>query len=520
MPKNPLLSVKNLSIETKKKKLVNNISFEINQGQIFALVGESGSGKSLTALSVLDLLSKGLTQTGNLIFNGKVYDQAELSSLRGSEVAFIFQDPSNSLNPVMTVGEQIDEVIKANTSLGRSERLQKIRDSFNKVEMDSSDEMLNRYPHQISGGQKQRVLIAFALAADAKLIIADEPTTALDVTTQKTILKLLKNLQKTQKLSILLITHDLSVVKMMSDKVGVMYQGEIIEQQSSKAFFSKPQKEYSKSLISSIPSKSRKGRFGDLLMQVKKLNIHFPIKSGIFRRVKGFTKAVNNLDFDLYENQNIAIVGESGSGKTTTAMSLIRQQKITSGEISFAYKGSKNNIDSIPKNEYAKNVQIVFQNITSSFNPRKTIYETIFEGIRALNPSKSIKKYVDSLMKEVDLNIDLLDRYPHQLSGGQLQRCAIARALSVNPDVIICDEPTSALDASIKIQILDLLLKIQKEKKISYIVITHDMSIVSYFTDMILVMKDGEVIESGVTSKVLKSPKEDYTKELLGSILS
>jgi len=237
MPKNPLLSVKNLSIETKKKKLVNNISFEINQGQIFALVGESGSGKSLTALSVLDLLSKGLTQTGNLIFNGKVYDQAELSSLRGSEVAFIFQDPSNSLNPVMTVGEQIDEVIKANTPLGKSERLQKIRDSFNKVEMDSSDEMLNRYPHQISGGQKQRVLIAFALAADAKLIIADEPTTALDVTTQKTILKLLKNLQKTQKLSILLITHDLSVVKMMSDKVGVMYQGEIIEQQSSKAFF-------------------------------------------------------------------------------------------------------------------------------------------------------------------------------------------------------------------------------------------------------------------------------------------
>ncbi|NBQ34878.1 MAG: ABC transporter ATP-binding protein, partial [Gammaproteobacteria bacterium] len=240
MPKNPLLSVKNLSIETKKKKLVKNISFEINKGQIFALVGESGSGKSLTALSILDLLSKGLTQTGNFIFNGKTYDQTELFSLRGSEVAFIFQDPSNSLNPVMTIGEQIDEVIKANTSLSKSERLQKIRDSFNKVEMDSSDEMLNRYPHQISGGQKQRVLIAFALAADAKLIIADEPTTALDVTTQKTILNLLKDLQKTQKLSILLITHDLSVVKMMSDKVGVMYQGEIIEQQSSKAFFNKP----------------------------------------------------------------------------------------------------------------------------------------------------------------------------------------------------------------------------------------------------------------------------------------
>jgi len=309
-------------------------------------------------------------------------------------------------------------------------------------------------------------------------------------------------------------------VKMMSDKVGVMYQGEIIEQQSSKAFFNKPQKEYSKSLISSIPNKSRKARFGELLMQVKELSIYFPIKSGIFRRVKGFTKAVNNLDFDLYKNQNIAIVGESGSGKTTTAMSLIRQQKITSGEISFVYQGSKNNIDSIPKNEYAKNVQIVFQNITSSFNPRKTIYETIIEGIRALNPSKSNKKYVDSLMREVDLNIDLLDRYPHQLSGGQLQRCAIARALSVNPDVIICDEPTSALDASIKIQILDLLLRIQKEKKISYIMITHDMSIVRYFTDAIIVMKDGEVIESGVTSKVLKNPKEDYTKELLGSILS
>ena len=520
MLKNPLLIVKNLSIETKKKKLVKNICFEINQGQIFALVGESGSGKSLTALSILDLLSKGLTQTGDLTFNGKAYDQAELSSLRGIEVAFIFQDPSNSLNPVMTVGEQIDEVIKANTSLGKSERLQKIRDSFKKVEMDSSDEMLNRYPHQISGGQKQRVLIAFALATDAKLIIADEPTTALDVTTQKTILSLLKDLQKTQKLSILLITHDLSVVKMISDKIGVMYQGEIIEQQSSKAFFNNPQKEYSKSLISSIPSKSRKVRFGNLLMQVKELNIHFPIRSGIFRKVKGFNKAVNNLDFDLYKNQNIAIVGESGSGKTTTAMSLIRQQKITSGEILFSNEGSKSNIDSIPRNAYAKNVQIVFQNITSSFNPRKTIYETIIEGIRALNPSQANKKYVDYLMKEVDLNSELLDRYPHQLSGGQLQRCAIARALSVNPDVIICDEPTSALDASIKIQILNLLLKIQKEKKISYILITHDMSIVSYFSDFIIVMKNGNVIESGSTTSVLSSPEKTYTRELLSSVLN
>jgi len=256
------------------------------------------------------------------------------------------------------------------------------------------------------------------------------------------------------------------------------------------------------------------------LMQVNDLNIHFPIRSGIFRRIKGFTRAVNNLDFDLYKNQNIAIVGESGSGKTTTAMSLIRQQKITSGEILFTKKGSKNNIDSIPKNEYAKNVQIVFQNITSSFNPRKTIYETIIEGIRALNPSESNKKYVDSLMKEVDLNIDLLDRYPHQLSGGQLQRCAIARALSVNPKVIICDEPTSALDASIKIQILDLLLKIQKEKKISYIMITHDMSIIRYFSDNLIVMKDGNIIEAGDTSEILKNPNDDYTKELLSSILN
>jgi len=308
-------------------------------------------------------------------------------------------------------------------------------------------------------------------------------------------------------------------VKMMSDKVGVMYQGEIIEQQSSKAFFNNPQKEYSESLINSIPSKSRKARFGDLLMQVKELNIHFPIRSGIFRKVKGFNKAVNNLDFDLYKNQNIAIVGESGSGKTTTAMSLIRQQKITSGEILFSNEGSKSNIDSIPRKAYAKNVQIVFQNITSSFNPRKTIYETIIEGIRALNPSQANKKYVDYLMKEVDLNSELLDRYPHQLSGGQLQRCAIARALSVNPKVIICDEPTSALDASIKIQILDLLLKIQKEKEISYIMITHDMSIVNYFSDEIIIMKDGYVIETGKTASVLSKPSSSYTRKLFDSIL-
>jgi len=254
-------------------------------------------------------------------------------------------------------------------------------------------------------------------------------------------------------------------------------------------------------------------------MQVKKLNIYFPIRSGIFRRVRGFTKAVKNLDFDLHKNQNIAIVGESGSGKTTTAMSLIRQQKITGGEIFFAYQGLKNNINSISKNDYARNVQIVFQNITSSFNPRKTIYETIIEAIKASNPSQANYDFVKSLIKDVDLDSELLSRYPHQLSGGQLQRLAIARALSVNPKIIICDEPTSALDANLKRQILDLLLRVQKEREISYIIITHDISIVSYFADSIIIMKDGKAIETGAVNDVINFPKEKYTKLLLSSVL-
>jgi len=516
MPKT-LLSVEDLSIFTKSQKIVKNINFSINQGEIFALVGESGSGKSLTALSVVDLLAKNLKKNGKTTYeNADLSHSQNIQKFRGSEIAFIFQDPTNSLNPIMTIGEQVDEVLALHTNLSKKQRKSRVLTLFDQVDLDTSAQMYARYPHQVSGGQKQRVMIACALAGGAKLLIADEPTTALDVTTQKQVLELLLNLRKKQNLSILLITHDLSVVKLMADRVAVMHQGSIIESQDKIDFFQNPIKDYSKELLVSLPKGSRDQVFGDVLIKGDNVKIYFPIKTGLLQRTTDYVRAVDEVDFSLKQGQNLAIVGESGSGKTTLAKAIMRQLDLFDGHVSMDSEAIKN----YDRKSYASKVQIVFQNVTSSFNPRMRISQTLLEGLQALNPSQANLTYLSQLLQEVELDPKLMHRYPHELSGGQLQRLSIARAISVNPEVIICDEPTSALDATVKVQILDLLLRLQREKGVSYIIITHDISIVDYFADHVIVMKQGKVLEGGTTQDILNNPKNDYTQALLSSVLN
>ena len=516
MPR-PLLNIENLSIFTKSQKIVKNISFSINQGEIFALVGESGSGKSLTALSVVDLLAKNLKKSGKIIYkDADLSHSKNIQNFRGSEIAFIFQDPTNSLNPIMTIGDQVDEVLALHTNLSKKQRKSSVLDLFKQVDLDTSNQMVTRYPHQVSGGQKQRVMIACALAGGAKLLIADEPTTALDVTTQKQVLELLLDLRKNRKLSILLITHDLSVVKLMADRVAVMHQGSIIENRDKTEFFKNPIEAYSKKLLVSLPKGNRDQAFGNVLIKGDKVKVYFPIKTGLFRRTTDYVRAVDEISFSLKQGQNLAIVGESGSGKTTLAKAIMRQLDLYDGCVSMGNKA----INHYDRKSYASKVQIVFQNVTSSFNPRMRISQTLLEGLEALNPNKANLSYLAELLQEVELDPELMHRYPHELSGGQLQRLSIARAISVNPEVIICDEPTSALDATVKVQILNLLLRLQREKGVSYIIITHDISIVDYFADHMIVMKQGKALESGVTHDILANPQNDYTQALLSSVLS
>jgi peptide/nickel transport system ATP-binding protein len=514
---NSLLSVENLSIFTKSQKIVKNISFSINEGEIFALVGESGSGKSLTALSIVDLLAKNLQKSGNIIYqNCDLSHSQQIQNFRGSEIAFIFQDPTNSLNPIMTIGEQVDEVLSLHTNLHKKQRKSRVLELFGQVDLDTTAQMYARYPHQVSGGQKQRIMIACALAGGAKLLIADEPTTALDVTTQKQVLDLLLNLRKNQKLSILLITHDLSVVKLMADKVAVMHQGKIIENRDKIEFFQNPIEQYSKELLVSLPEGERDQQYGEVLMKGDNVKVYFPIKTGLFQRTTDYVRAVDEVNFTLKQGQNLAIVGESGSGKTTLAKAILRQLDLHEGSV---YVGNEQ-IEHYARKVYASKVQIVFQNVTSSFNPRMRISQTLLEGLEALNPNQANLTYLGELLQEVELDPELMHRYPHELSGGQLQRLSIARAISVNPEIIICDEPTSALDATVKVQILNLLLRLQREKGVSYIIITHDISIVDYFADTVIVMKQGKALESGNTQEILNNPQNDYTKALLSSVLN
>ncbi len=524
---NKILEVKNLTLKIKEKTLLDAISFNIKEGEIFALVGESGSGKSLTSLAIMRLLPDTIKITrGDISLKGKsLFNLTEykMQTIRGKSIAMIFQEPMTALNPVITIGEQVAEVIRLHLNLKEQEIEKKVISLFNEVGIKESKQRYNFYPHQLSGGQKQRVMIAMALACEPVLLIADEPTTALDVTIQAQVLKLLKKIQERRTLSILFITHDMGVVAQIADRISVMRYGKIVEESERESFFINPKHPYTKQLLRDIRIEKKGDTINSSkeLLVVKDLKVHFPIKRGLFQRVVGYTKAVNGVSLSILKGKTLALVGESGSGKSTIGNAILRLLNITSGEILF------NGVDIAKFSQrelkpYRKKIQIVFQDPYSSLNPRMSIGEIIREGMVSLQVGSKDKDSqniaIEKLLLKVGLEKEHFNRYPHEFSGGQRQRIGIARALAVKPELIICDEPTSALDVSVRSQVLKLLKRLQEEEDLSYLFITHDLSIVPAIADRVAVMKDGKIVEQGRVDEVMSKPKETYTKKLLSSV--
>lgn len=559
MKKDILLKIDKLDIGLINKEsdntLLNSISFDIPKNKIVGLVGESGCGKSLTALSILRLLNSKIYNTsGKIIFNNKnilELNLNEVQRIRGKEIAMIFQEPMSALNPTMTIGNQLIEICKRHLNLSHSEIIKKINNLISKVKLDDINNLLKKFPHEISGGQKQRVMIIMALLCNPSLLIADEPTTALDVTVQKEILQLIKDLQKSENLSVLFISHDLSVVREIADKIIIMKAGEIVEQGSKKALFENPKNPYTKVLLSIKPSKNirlkelptiekilnknfkneiintktRSKKRNKIyskppLLKISNINKNYISKLGLFSKQYSF-KALKKINLELYEGETLGIVGESGCGKTTIAKIILQIEKTDSGTI--IYKGKE--IAQLSKREFKqfrKDIQLIFQDPYSSLNPKLNVCETIIEPIkyhRILTNRKDLVKRAVELLIDVGLSEDFLYRYPHELSGGQRQRLGIARAISVNPKIIICDEAVSSLDVSVKAQVLNLLNKLKDDYSFTYIFISHDLSIVKHMCDNIIVMNRGRIEESGDPDKIFVNPEKKYTKKLIDAIL-
>ncbi len=526
----PILSVRDLSLVVDKTSelLLKSISFDIQAGEIFALVGESGSGKSLTSLAIMRLLPDALRVTaGDISLHQQslfAIPEVQMQKIRGKSIAMIFQEPMTALNPVMTTGEQVAEVIRVHLGLENAAVKAKVISLFEEVGLKNAEQRYNWYPHQLSGGQKQRVMIAMALACEPDLLIADEPTTALDVTIQAQVLALLKQIRQDRGLSILFITHDMGVVAEMADQVAVMRDGEILEQAECNHFFTNPEHPYTQSLLKdAIPSKGRKTEEANdvsKLLEVTDLKVHFPIKKGLLQRTIGYVKAVDGVTLSIPKGKTLALVGESGSGKSTIGQAILRLIKKTEGKVSF------DSIDLAQLTEkqlkpYRRKIQIIFQDPYSALNPRMTIGEIIREGMNSLKVGSRDKAGQDARIKELLLKVDLeaehAERYPHEFSGGQRQRIGIARALAVEPELIICDEPTSALDVSVRAQVLQLLSDLQQDYGVSYLFITHDLSIIPTIAHEVAVMKEGKIVEQGLVADIMKNPQQAYTQKLLAS---
>ncbi len=540
-----LLHVDNLTtiFETSSRTItaVNDVSFQVNTGETFALVGESGSGKSVTALSIIRLLPVAAKVTsGTVNFDGTdllALPERNMRDIRGSGISMIFQEPMTSLNPVVKVGRQISEVLVRHQKMTKAQARQRALELLDAVKIPKPSYTIDTYAHELSGGMKQRVMIAIALACEPKLLIADEPTTALDVTIQAQVLDLINDLQQQFKMAIVFITHDLAVVKQVADHVAVMKEGEIVEQSSNEVFFSSPQHQYSWDLFAALPAMEKRGHLllasnqkihkpaaksfkDNHTLHVNELKVHFPIRKGIFKRTVGYVKAVDGVSLEIPPGKTVALVGESGSGKTTVGKGILRLVQPTSGEVT--YLGLPiHKIDYKQLLEQRTNLQIVFQDPYSSMNPRMLVGDIIEEGMKTLNviPDANARKArVLELLKQVGLDEYAHLYYPHEFSGGQRQRICIARALAVNPKIIICDEPTSALDVSVQAQILDLLNNLQAQYGISYLFITHNMSVVAYFADRVAVMYQGKIVEQGEVEQVLTHPNHEYTKKLLSAV--
>ena len=580
---NPLLQVQNLSIDFIADGIVTNavkgISFEVATGEIMAIVGESGSGKSVTALSLLQLLPQQANIKGKMLFSKNEtapvdllnVSAKEINTIRGKDIAMIFQEPMTSLNPVFTCGYQVVETIQLHQQISSATAKEKTIELFEKVKLPEPANMVNRYPHQLSGGQKQRVMIAMAMSCNPALLIADEPTTALDVTVQKTILLLIKELQKQTGLGVIFITHDLGLVADIADKVVVMYKGEIIEQGITKNVLQNPQQPYTKALLACRPAKHQRGgrlpvvndffsaaangydvKFKSFLsdetktkeaifsqlknettennllkndnaspvLKVENLKIYYPGKKKLFKKNIELFKAVDDVSLKVYKGETVGLVGESGCGKTTLGRAILQLIPATSGNIILDGR----NLAMLSGRDLQllrKDLQIVFQDPYGSLNPRLMIGNAIMEPMKVhgiLNSTSQRKEKVIELLEKVNLSADHFNRYPHQFSGGQRQRICIARALALNPSFLIFDESVSALDVSVQAQVLNLLNNLKKEFGFTSIFISHDLSVVRYISDRILVMSKGKIVEEGLADEVYFSPKNEYTKKLIDAI--
>jgi len=562
-----LLSIEDLSVDfisgKAQIKALKNISFQVNRGEIVALVGESGSGKSVSALSILRLIPTPPVcyPSGRIVFSEKGHPPVDLLSVsrqqlqyyRGHKIGFIFQEPMTSLNPVMTCGQQVLEVIRLHKKKSYREAKTETLSWFQNVKLPEPATVFHRYPHQLSGGQKQRVMIAMAMCCGPDLLICDEPTTALDVTVQKSVLKLIKELQQKTGMGVVFITHDLGVVAEIADRANVLYQGEIVEQGTVRSIFLSPQHVYTKALLACRPVNHKKGTplpivsdfisngekkkpgnnlqgqknkepvsktADEKLLTVKDLSVWFPVKRKLIGKPHTFTKAVNQVSFDVWKGETLGIVGESGSGKTTLGRVLLRLINPTAGCI--FYNGTditlKRNKDLLP---LRKEMQIIFQDPYSSLNPRITIGAAITEPMKVHQVGASEKERKDKviyLLEKVNLQAEHFHRYPHEFSGGQRQRIVIARALSLEPSFIVCDESVSALDVSVQAQVLNLLNELKREFGFTILFISHDLSVINFISDRILVMNQGKIEEIGNAADIMKNPTSLYTQKLIDSI--
>jgi peptide/nickel transport system ATP-binding protein len=556
---NPLIHIKNLSIsffsDSEENRVVEDVSFDLNTNEILGIVGESGSGKSVSSLAILGLLPKKNCEiSGSILFEEKELldcSEKDFRSIRGNKISMIFQEPMSSLNPSLTCGFQVQEIILNHFNISKSAAKKQVIELFEKVKLPRTETIFNQYPHQISGGQKQRVMISMAIACKPKVLIADEPTTALDVTVQKEIIELLKELQSETGMSIIFISHDLALVSEIADKVVVMYQGKIVEQGNSKVIFKNPKELYTKALINSKPSLDvrlkklptvedyisdrintevytdtereetlEKIYNEEPILVVKNLKKYFISEKKWFSNQQSTVKAVDGVSFEIYEGETVGLVGESGCGKTTLGRTILGLEEVSDGEI--LYKGK--DISQLSKKEIKelrKEIQIIFQDPFSSLNPRIPVGKAILEPMRVhkiLNSDTERKEYVFNLLDKVGLEKEHFYRYPHEFSGGQRQRIGIARTIALKPKLIICDESVSALDVSVQAQVLNLLNELKSEFDFTYIFISHDLSVVKYMSDQLLVMNNGQIEEKGDADAIYKNPKTAYTQKLIEAI--
>jgi peptide/nickel transport system ATP-binding protein len=554
-----LLNVESLNISFYKnsveKQIINNISFEIQPNEIVAVVGESGSGKSISSLALMGLLPKGISKitSGSILFDDKDLiglSEKEFQAIRGKEVAMIFQEPMSSLNPSMRCGKQVEEILNQHSKLSSSEVKTEVLNLFEKVKLPNPERICKAYPHEISGGQKQRVMIAMAIACKPKLLIADEPTTALDVTVQKEILELLKIIQQETKMSILFISHDLSLVSELADKVLVMYQGAIVEQGKIETIFNTPKHNYTKALIGARPSTGfrlkqlptisdfmsdnvsktiisdadRKNHHKQLYSQTPLLEVidvekTYISKTAWFKKDNAF-KAVDGVSFKVYPGETMGLVGESGCGKSTLGNTILQLDKATSGQI--LYKGKDiTNISASDMRMLRKDIQIIFQDPFASLNPRLSVGNAIMEPMKVHDIGVSDterREKVLAILEKVGLDASAFNRYPHEFSGGQRQRIGIARTIALEPQLIVCDESVSALDISVQAQVLNLLNNLKEQFGFTYIFISHDLAVVKYMADQLLVMNKGKIEELNDADKIYESPEKEYTKKLIHAI--